>query len=211
MILKRIAEGIAAGIMISIGGCVFLTCLKDGNKALGAILFSIALLVICYKGFSLYTGKIGFIIENHDKEAFSVLLLGLLGNAIATILIGFAVQYAFSDLQAAAETICDAKLTQSFGSAFLRSVMCGILMYLAVNIYRENKTIVGILFAIPVFILSGFEHSIANMFYFSVSGIVSWNAFGYLWLIVLGNTLGAFIFPLLAMVGKKKNKKEVKK
>ena len=47
-----------------------------------------ALLCICLKGYSLFTGKVGFIPEKHGKEEFSVLLLGLLGNAIGTVLGG---------------------------------------------------------------------------------------------------------------------------
>lgn len=61
-ILQKIINGAMAGIMIAIGGSVFLACYGDGsvlNRAIGAFFFSIALLCICYKGYSLYTGKIG--------------------------------------------------------------------------------------------------------------------------------------------------------
>ena len=78
--LKKALSGVQAGIMISIGGAVFLAC---DNKYVGAALFTVALLTICIRGYSLYTGKIGFIPEKHDKEAFSVLLLGLLGNRVS--------------------------------------------------------------------------------------------------------------------------------
>ena len=84
--LNKIASGICAGILISIGGSVFLSC---ENKVVGALLFTVALLCICYKGYSLFTGKVGYLPEKADKEAFSVLLLGLLGNAVGTILCGF--------------------------------------------------------------------------------------------------------------------------
>ena len=70
-------------------------------------------------------------------------------------------------------------------------------MYLAVSTWRDSKTPLGILFCIPVFILSGFEHSIADIFYFAASGMVSLKAFLFLWLVILGNALGAVILPLL--------------
>ena len=76
--LKLIIDGIKAGIMIAIGGSVFLSC---ESRYVGAVLFSVALLSICLKGYSLFTGKVGYIPEKHDKEAVRVLLLGLLGNA----------------------------------------------------------------------------------------------------------------------------------
>jgi nitrite transporter NirC len=76
-------------------------------------------------------------------------------------------------------------------------------MYLAVSVYREGKGISGIFFAVPVFILSGFEHSIANMFYFGASGIVSLKAFTYLWTVILGNSIGGMLLPALQMLGRK--------
>ena len=90
-----------------------------------------------------------------------------------------------------------AKLEQQLLQTLIRAVMCGVLMYLAVSTYKEGRGIVGILFCIPVFILSGFEHSIADMFYFAVSGIVSLKAFGFLWTVIIGNAVGALILPLL--------------
>lgn len=196
--LRKIIDGICAGIMIAIGGSVFLAC---ENKVVGSVFFSVALLCICLKGYSLFTGKIGFIPEKHGREEFSVLLLGLLGNAIATCLLGYAVSYAIPGLQENAFVICTSKLDQEFLQTFIRSVFCGILMYLAVSIYRDQKNIVGILFCVPVFILSGFEHSIANMFYFGASGIVSLEALGYIWIVIFGNAVGGMLLPLLKKLG----------
>ena len=105
--LNKIASGICAGILISIGGSVFLSC---ENKIVGALLFTVALLCICYKGYSLFTGKVGYLPEKADKEAFSVLLLGLLGNAVGTILCGFLLRAAIPAIGAAAETLCSGKL-----------------------------------------------------------------------------------------------------
>lgn len=202
-ILQKIVNGVMAGIMIAIGGSVFLACYGDGsvlNRAIGAFFFSIALLCICYKGYSLYTGKIGFIPEKHDGDAFAVLLLGLLGNLIATVSLGLAVRYAIPNVSAVAEAICASKLTQSFGQTLIRGIFCGVLMYLAVNIYRDKNTVVGILFCVPVFILAGFEHSIANMFYFAAAGSFTLDTLIYILVVVLGNTIGGMLMPLLAMI-----------
>ena len=56
--LKKIASGIAAGICICLGGAVFLAVEK---RIVGAVLFSVALLCICMKGYALFTGKVGFL------------------------------------------------------------------------------------------------------------------------------------------------------
>jgi hypothetical protein len=56
------------------------------NRYAGAVLFCIALLSICYFGFNLYTGKVGFLWTTHDKDALSMAFLGLLGNLLGTLL-----------------------------------------------------------------------------------------------------------------------------
>ena len=183
----NLAKGIASGVMISVGCAVYLGC---PDKIVGAVLFSVALLTICYFGFSLYTGKIGFIVLKHGKNEFSELLLGLLGNLIGVVLCGWALMAAFPTMKEAALTLCNAKLEQVWWQTFLRGCFCGVLMYVAVAIFKEKKSPIGVLFAIPVFILSGFEHSIADIGYFAVSGIFSLRACGFLWLVIAGNTVG---------------------
>ena len=194
--LRKTVSGIFAGTMISIGGCVFLSCMGM-NKILAACLFSVALLCICMQGYSLYTGKIGFILSDYSGDAVSTLLLGLLGNTIATLLFGIALSYAIPSLKDAALSICEAKLEQELLSTFIRSSFCGMLMYQAVSIFKnQGKNVIGILFCIPVFILSGFEHSIANMFYFAAAGIFSVDMIIYILVVILGNSAGAIFFDL---------------
>lgn len=197
--LKLIIDGIKAGIMIAIGGSVFLSC---ENRYIGAILFSVALLCICLKGYSLFTGKVGYLPENHSKEAVEILLCGLLGNIVSTILLGYAVSFANPALGEAAKVICEAKLSQEALQTFVRAFFCGVLMYMAVSTYREKGTLAGIFFCVPVFILSGFEHSIANMFYFGASGIINMDSIIYLAVVIAGNSVGGMAMPILNILGK---------
>jgi len=204
-ILRHIVYGFLAGAMISIGCAVYLAC---ANKYVGAVMFSVALLTICYKGYNLYTGRIGFIVNAHTKEDFSGLLLGLLGNTLAMMAFGAMLGFAIPSLNETAVAVVAVKLGQGFVSALIRAIFCGILMYIAVSLYREKKTIVGIVFCIPVFILSGFEHSIADMGYFAVAGEWSIEGFGYIWTIILGNSIGAMLFPALKLCVKEKKNAE---
>ncbi len=202
-IVRNIVNGILAGILIAIGGSVFLACYGNGTlveRAIGATFFSVALLCICYKGYSLFTGKVGFIPEKHDGEAFSILLWGLVGNAVATVLLGLALREAVPSLAAPAELICTAKLTQEWWQTLVRGIFCGFLMYLAVSIYRDKNSIAAIFFCVPVFILAGFEHSIANMFYFGAAGMVTLESALYLVIVVAGNSIGGMLLPTLAMI-----------
>ena len=207
-VLQKIANGFLAGMLISIGGAVFLACYAknaDGSLAfsyyVGAFLFPVALLCICMKGYSLYTGKIGYVLSAHKKEDISVLLLGLAGNVLGTAAFGYLCGWVFPNMKETATVLCTAKLGQGYLFGLLRAVLCGILVYLAVDIYKNNnKSVLGVLIGIPVFILSGYEHSIADMFYFAVYGIASWQSFGYIWMIIIGNSLGALLIPALLSI-----------
>ena len=202
-VIRNTVNGILAGILIAIGGSVFLASYGDGSlvsRTIGAVFFSVALLCICYKGYSLFTGKVGYIPEKHDGNAFSVLLWGLLGNAIATILIGLALREAMPSLGVPAELICTAKLAQEWWQTLVRAIFCGMLMYLAVSIYRDKNTTSAIFFCVPVFILAGFEHSIANMFYFGAAGMVDLDSVRYLAIVILGNSIGGMLLPSLSMI-----------
>ena len=202
-ITRQIFEGILAGLMITIGCCVYLACSASGEivgKIGGAVLFSVGLIAVCYFGFSLYTGKIGFIIADHSKDAISVLLLGLLGNVIAAAVFGIVVGYAIPSLRETALNACNARLNQEWWQTLIRGIGCGILMYVAVGLFKEKKTPLGIIFAIPAFILAGFEHSIADMGYFAIAGIYSAKALGFIWIVILGNSIGSLIIPALRLV-----------
>lgn len=192
--LNTFRESLCAGILITIGGTVFLSC---ENKTVGAVLFSVALLCICYKSYYLFTGKIGYIVEQHTKQDFLNLDVGLFGNLAATFLLGMLLRTILPNIGEKAAEMCSAKLAQFPLYTFIRGFFCGILMYLAVSIYKEKNSGLGILFCVPVFILCGFEHSIADMFYLGASGIFSIKIILFTALVVAGNTFGAIVLPLL--------------
>ena len=69
---------------------------------------------------------------------------------------------------------------------------CGILIYLAVELYKKTKSFIPVIMCVMAFILSGAEHSIADAFYLGASQL-SLVAFGKLGLIILGNAAGSLI------------------
>lgn len=195
--VKTVSGAVSAGIMIAIGGSVFLAC---DNKYVGAVLFSVALLCICYLGYYLFTGKIGYLAKDFSKSNVLSLATGLAVNLIITFLLGILISFALPNLAEKAYTICTAKLEQSFLITFIRAVFCGVLMYTAVEIFKEKKTPLGIIFCIPVFILCGFEHSVADMFYFGASGIFNAKILTFELAAVLGNTVGSLVLALLSKI-----------
>lgn len=194
MIKNGTIQGILAGLCISLGGIVYLSC---EDKVVGALLFCVALMSICYFGFSLFTGKIGFLAVEPSRKNLIVTLTGLLGNLIGCLAFGLLSRVGLAKIAGASEALVAAKLGQTIPEALIRGFFCGVLMYIAVWIFREKKTPLGIFVCIPTFILGGMEHSIADMFYFFAAASFTGKSFLYLFWIVLGNTVGGMAIPLL--------------
>ena len=203
--LKVLVRGILAGILISIGGTIYLLC---ENKMLGAFLFSIGLFTICCYGFNLYTGKIGYVIDN-KLSYIKELLFTLLGNLIGTVSSGYLLLLTRSGdkLNSVAKVICNTKLNDNIFSILILSMFCGMIMYLAVDLYKKIKAFgkyVGIFMGITVFILAGFEHCVANMYYFSVANMWSLKTILYVLVMILGNSIGSILLALLMKYSLKK-------
>ena len=196
--------GIASGMLVGIGGTVYLSC---ENKVVGAVLFSVALLCICLLGFYLYTGKIGLFIEKPTKESAIALPVGLGGNAIGAALTGVLTAIAKPALIDKAQAACAAKLDGGMLKGLIAAVFCGVLMYAAVKTYGAKGTLLGIIFCIPTFILCGFEHSVADVYYFTVAsmrGAFDPMRVAFIAVAVVGNTLGGWILPVLMLLSKGK-------
>ena len=203
--IEILIKSILAGIMIGIGGTIYLSL---DNKIVGSILFAIGLFVIVVYSFNLYTGKIGYLINNFNKKYIRELIITLIGNFIGTFFVGFILKYTriYTMISDRAKTLAEIKLNDTLISILILSFFCGILMYLAVNTYKEVKDIgkyLAVFLGVIVFILCGFEHCIANMYYFSVSSTWSLNTLLYVLVMILGNSLGGILIPLCNKVIKK--------
>lgn len=203
--MKILMRAILAGVMISIGGTIYLAL---ENKMLGAFLFSIGLFAICTNGYNLYTGKIGYVIENKLKYLWE-LLFTLIGNIIGTVSCGYLLSLSRIglNLQEKAKVICEVKLNDNLLSIFILAIFCGIIMYLAVDLYKKLNDFgkyMGIFLGITVFILAGFEHCVANMYYFSIANMWSWKTVLYILIMIIGNSTGSILLALGNKLGLKK-------
>lgn len=198
--LQVFIKSIYAGFMIGIGGIVFLSI---ENKMIASFFFSFGLLTIVMQGFHLYTGKIGFV--QRIKELPEMLIV-IVGNYIGTFLAALGAKLAQMNINS--ETMVYNKLNNDLLNVLLLAIFCGIMMYLAIDNYKRSKNIVLIILPVMIFILSGFEHSIANMFYFHLAGAYDWKAFAYLLIMLAGNGIGAQLFGLirrLEQIGQKES------
>ncbi len=152
---------ILAGICISIG-CV--VNLRVGGVA-GAVLFAFGLTTVVYYGLKLYTGTAGFIRRQGD---WGMLVVVLLGNIVGCLLTAWLIAYAQPDCIEPAAKILAGRLAKGPLACFLLAIGCGFIMTIAVEFARKGK-VLPLVLGVPVFILCGFAHSIADAFYFLVS------------------------------------------
>lgn len=188
--------------MIAIGGTVFLSI---ENKVIGASLFSIGLFGVLIYNLNLYTGKIGYLITNFNLKYIKELIITLIGNFIGACSVGFILRYTriYDKIYEKYLILANTKLNDNILSIFILSIFCGLLMYFAVNGFKKQTDFgkyLVVYLGVAVFILCGFEHCIANMYYFSVADIWSLKTLGYTGIMVLGNSLGSFIIPLCNLV-----------
>ena len=195
--LDYLIKSIFAGIMIGIAGTVYL---RVDNNLFGSFLFSIGLLVICMYGMNLFTGKVGYVLINKFNYIYE-LLITIVGNFIGTFLVARLVLLTrFKSVSDKAVELVNLKLNDNLLSIFILSILCGILMYIAVNNYKKINNEIGkyscIFMCVMVFILSGFEHSIANMYYISVANLLSFKSLLYILIMLLGNSVGSILIAL---------------
>ncbi len=173
--------------MISIGSIVYLSC---ENKYVGAFFFSTGLIAVVMLNLNLYTGKIGYVLDN-DKYFFADTLLSVFGNLLGCFLCG----YAKSPVGDVAE-ICAKKLAKTTPEVFIDGMFCGILIFVAVEIFKKKNHIIGVLLCVPTFILCGFEHSVADMLYIFNARMMDFDGIIFTVTVVLGNAAGGLLIPL---------------
>ena len=121
-----------------------------------------------------------------DNNTFSDLMIILVVNLIAGYLIGLVYSTLDADVfKVAVEKALSWNISLTF---FIKSVLCGIIMYIAVYMYKKG-TPLGIIFGIPLFIFCGFQHCIANIITMGVARLFSWSIF----ICVIGNFAGSLL------------------
>lgn len=204
--LNNIKLSILSGLMIAVGGTIYLSCIAKGWVPFGAVLFAAGLYTICVYGFNLYTGKVGYIAYNFkDVNYIGLVILILVFNLITTYLLGIVCAYAFPAIVEPAKKIYEAKLAAPLLRLLITGIFCGLLMFLAVDTWKKGSPF-GCFIYIPVFIISGFDHSIANSFYNGVANgfadaFTMQNALVVI-TVVIGNAIGGMLVPIMTRVWK---------
>lgn len=184
-ISKMLILGILAGMFIALGGVAsVIASATIANpslaKLISGLVFPGGLTMVLLAGSELFTGNNLIIISVMEKEVrvrqmLKNWLFVYIGNLIGSIFVALLIVY--SDLPAIfgnafAASILNtavAKVSLPFGTAFVRGILCNFLVCIAVWIAYAAKDVagkvIGLFFPILMFVISGFEHSVANMYY----------------------------------------------
>jgi formate/nitrite transporter len=180
------ALAILAGSFIGLGAEFFTLVITDSglafgtNKLVGGLVFSLGLILVVIAGAELFTGNnlivmawvgnkltVGQLMRNWIIVYFG----NLIGSLGTVVLMYLTRQWAFADYHvgATALNIAISKVNLSFSEGLARGILCNALVCLAVWLCMSSRSVadkvLAIVFPITAFVASGFEHSIANMYF----------------------------------------------
>lgn len=198
--IKLLRSSIFAGIAIGTAGFGFLASGVQSEaygSLVGAVLFSFGLLTVVGYRLKLYTGTAGFIRKNEVGDLFLILL----GNIIGCLCVALLSRVTPLEIQAAAQNILELRLRTGALRCGLLGIGCGFIMTTAVQFARQ-KQYLPLLFGVPLFIVCGFTHCVADAFYYLCVPVAFWKAHALQILavyvcIVLGNLVGCNLYRIV--------------
>lgn len=198
--IKLLRSSIFAGIAIGTAGFGFLASsvqTEAYGSLVGALLFSFGLLTVVGYKLKLYTGTAGFILKNEVGSLFLILL----GNIIGCFLVSMLARITPLAVQDAAQNILELRLRTGALRCGLLGIGCGFIMTTSVQFARQ-KQYLPLLFGVPLFIVCGFTHCVADAFYYLCVPVAFWkaNALHILAVyacIVLGNLVGCNLYRIV--------------
>lgn len=204
-IIKTFIKAIVAGAFIGVGGTVFLLA---ESKLVGSLLFCVGLFGILTMNFNLFTGKVCYLFDNKLSYVLDLIVIWI-GNLVGTISIALLESFTrlYPALNSKAIEVCKTKLADEPLSLFILGILCNILIYLAVDGYKNNEHELGkylsIIFGVSIFVFCGFEHCVADMYYISIANAWTYaHAIQTVVIVTIGNIVGGLLIPLIKKYAK---------
>lgn len=214
--------GVLAGIFIGLGGLgniIFgqtISGIDPGlGRFVGAMVFPVGLMLVVICGAELFTGNNLMSLAVMQKKIsinkmFRNWILVYIANFIGSLILAVVVFYSGTLSANAADnaiSIATSKVNLDFMQMFLRGIMCNIIVVLSVWMATASQDIISKIFScwfpIMLFVLCGFEHSVANMFFIPMGMLLGADIsilglFSNLIIVTLGNIVGgAVIIPYI--------------
>ncbi|MGN0234579.1 MAG: formate/nitrite transporter family protein [Bacteroidaceae bacterium] len=189
-----IRSSILAGIAIGIAGFGYLA---SGKDIVGAVLFAFGLATVVHYSLKLFTGTAGFVHRGELGNLFIILFFNLVG----CLIVGLMARYSPMPLQQTAQSILEGRLAMGPFSGGVLSIGCGFIMTTAVTFARQDKML-PLVFGVPLFIVCGFPHCVADAFYYLCVPIdylsAHWQeVLSFYVCIVIGNFLGCNLYRIV--------------
>ena len=183
-------SALLAGICIGIAGFGYLAI----GGVVGAVTFAFGLLAVVHYRLKLYTGTAGFFVKGEFAKLYAILAL----NIVGCLLVAMMARVSPMPLQQTAQHLLEGRLNAGWWQCGVLAIGCGFIMTTAVKWGREAKFL-PLLFGVPLFIVCGFPHCVADAFYYLVvpAGFLADNAAQVLLLyasIVAGNFVGCNLY-----------------
>ena len=176
-----------AGLLIGLGAAGYLAL----GGIPGAVIFAFGLVGVVQTGTPLYTGRAGVMTD------IPALVKIWFFNVVGCLLMGLLVLAVGGESLERAQTVVAGRLAMGPWRSLLRALGCGLIIDLSVWLYRTSKSLVPVLFGVPLFILCGFYQSIADVVYLVAAWKWSPAILWYYPVIVIGNFLGCNVRRVL--------------
>lgn len=176
-------KGFLSGFLIMLGAFAYL---KVGG-VIGAVLFAFGIISIVKLGIPLYTGVAGTDMKFVDK--ITVLTQNIFGGLIGALII----LIGDNSVCESANILALNKMNALWYVSLMKAILCGMIVDISVYLSKKDGNVIPLLIGIPLFILCGFNHSIADIFYIIAGASSETNSFGmilYYLICVIGNYLG---------------------
>ena len=217
---RELLLAILAGIAISIGGVAFLVAktmetaitpdvtFVATSRVVGALFFTVGLFMVCVFSLNLFTGKVGFALDKKPSYIINLVVIWI-GNLLGAMGVGYLLRSTrfANNLVPIADAVSNGKINDTFLSIFILAIFCNILIFLAVYGFNKFESplfkALALFFGVSVFVLAGFEHCVANMFYFSIANAWGGNAIICILATTLGNIVGGLLLPVCFKISDK--------
>lgn len=219
-----LVKSFLAGIFIALGGLgsQVINELTD-TSYMGAFIFPIGLIMVVCTGSELFTGNCLMVAAVVDERISTKKLIkswGIVyvGNFIGSLFVAFMVMFGkihHMNDGSLGELMSDMAATKSgisIGVGLSKGILCNILVcvavYMAIQAESLAAKIIAAYFPVVLFVLCGFEHSVANMYFIILGQMIGGtDAMGIVFNLIpvtVGNILGGILIAITLYDGSKK-------
>lgn len=172
---KKLSNSIFAGVLIGLAAYAN----SHNPGIIGAILFSFGLLSIVLLHIPLFTGRAG--ISGNPLSLVPILICNWIGVLFVILLL----EPTKTNVQPESQLLY-----------FAKAILCGLII--DVSCHLSQKSLLPILIGVPLFVLCGFKHCIAEVYNLYCADISALTFFKYLFTAVAGNYIGCNIRRILS-------------